>query len=481
MLELYEQEKLDGINFAQSLSIAYTLDLSLLKDETLAEVGKCVAMANKLDQPDLFYMDSILATLGWNLNDDIFLKSEVVAAKNTPVDKPFNKMHNQEDIIGHMTSSRLLDSDYNTSSDDDFEHIAVSSVIYRAWRDEEKKKDIDKTIAEILEGKWKVSMECLFDKFDYGLIKPDGSQIIIARTPETSHLTKYLRAYKGPGVVKDYRIGRVLRNITFCGKGLVDQPGNPYSIIFNSKIKFFGAKASLKELRMNELETAQAELKAIKTELESAKAEAQKVAEAKHQTAIAEKDTVIKEKDEAIANLREDLKKVNQALADAKTNLDNVETIKAEAIKGFESAKAELDKIKSDAAVASRKAALAAIKGMDTERAESLLAKFASASDEMFNELVSTLAGLPPWMDKDKEKDKDEDKKKKDAEAEKKMAECKKDEKEEVKADLAKAELDKHVDGHAEAARTNDAMDSIVKYLSQHSKNKPFETVKEKK
>ena len=234
MLEIFEQEKLDGLGEALAYhSIAYNLDLKQASEEIIAETAKWVATAG-ITQPDLFYMDSILATLGWNLNDDIFLKEEVYPARNTPVDKPFNKMHNQEDIIGHMTSSRLLNSDYKTVDGEEFEHIAVSSVIYTAWRDEKKKLEIDQVIAQILDGKWKVSMECLFNKFDYGVITPEGKQLVVARTPETSYLTKHLKAYKGTGTFQNNRIGRVLRNITFCGKGLVDNPGNPYSIIFNA-------------------------------------------------------------------------------------------------------------------------------------------------------------------------------------------------------------------------------------------------------
>lgn len=479
MLELFEQEIKDGLsNCLANHSIAYTLDITSLKDETLADVKKWVATAS-IEQPDLFYMDSILATLGWNLNDDIFLKDEVFSARNTPVDKPFNKMHVQDDIIGHMTASRLLNSDYQVVEGQEFEHIAVSSVIYRAWRDDKKKEEIEKTIAQILEGKWKVSMECLFNKFDYGLITPEGKQIIVARTPETSYLTKYLRAYKGSGVINNNKIGRVLRNITFCGKGLVDDPGNPYSVIFNKSKKFFGAKASLKELRMNELEMAQAELAKIKAELTSAKAEAQKVAEAKLTAAIAERDEVIKTKNDAIAGLQTDINKLSETLSTTKANLETVESLKSEAVKALEDARAELNKIKTEAVVASRKAALAAIPSVAPERAESLLNKFASASDEMFNELVTTLAGLPPWMKKDEKKEG-----KTEAEMMEEKEKCKKEKEEsdakaaaeaKVVADLAKAELDKDIAGHSTASKTDDALNSIVNFMVSNSKYKSLD------
>lgn len=455
MLTIYEQEIKDGLGEAlASHSVAYTLDIKQADFDVVAETDKWLATAS-LTQPDLFYMDSILATLGWNLNDDIFLKEEVYAAKDTPVDKPFNRMHDQEDIIGHMTASRLLNSDYKNADGEDFEHIAVSSVIYKAWRDDKKKDEIDQVIAEILDGKWKVSMECIFDKFDYGLIKPDGTQIIVARTPETSYLTKYLRAYKGTGVYNNNKVGRVLRNITFCGKGLVDNPGNPYSIIFNANKKFFGAKAShFKEFLMSELEIAQAELAKVKAELDAVRAEAQQAAEAKLKTAVAEREELIRQKDAAISALQADLCKVTESLTKASSTLEITEAAKAEAVANYETIKAELDKIKAETVLAARKNALAGV--VDASRVESLLAKFANASDEQFAELISTFAEMKSCHSKDgKDKcmDDEEDAK----------AKCKT----ETKADLAKAEVDQDIPMVSTAAKTNDAMVAVASYFTE--------------
>jgi hypothetical protein len=462
MIEIFNQEKIDGLEHCLSNnSLAYNLDISPLKDIKFAESKKWTATAN-LEQPDLFYLDSILATLGWNLNDDIFLKDEVIRAKDTPVDKPFNRMHVQEDIIGHMTASRLLDADYNVVSENDFEHIAVSSVIYRAWRDKEKNEEIEKTIAEILDGKWKVSMECLFNKFDYGLITAEGKQIIVERKPETSYLTKYLRAYNGPGIVNNNKIGRVLRDITFCGKGLVDNPGNPYSIIFNKSKKFFGAKASnIKELVMNELETAKAELDKAKAELDSIRLEVQKAAEAKWQAAISEKEAEIKSRDETIASLQADIKKLSENLASTQASIEAIELVKAEAIKGFEAVKAELDKIKAETTLANRRAALSQV--VSADRVESMLEKFSSLSEEQFSELVTTLAGMPPWLkDKEDKKDKTDDEDKDKA----MKTECS------IVVDLAKAEVDTDVAGHTLASKSNDDMKAIVDYMVSKSKYK---------
>ena len=76
-------------------------------------------------------------------------------------------------------------------------------------------------------------MECFFKGFDYGLFNSEtGEYKVLARNEETAFLTKYLRAYGGDGKHQNYKLGRVLRNITFSGKGFVDKPANPDSVIF---------------------------------------------------------------------------------------------------------------------------------------------------------------------------------------------------------------------------------------------------------
>ena len=58
-------------------------------------------------------------------------------------------------------------------------------------------------------------------------------------------MTKFLRAYGGEGEHENYKIGRVLRQITFSGKGFVDRPANPDSIIFNENL--FSEETSLQD------------------------------------------------------------------------------------------------------------------------------------------------------------------------------------------------------------------------------------------
>lgn len=210
----------------------------------LDSILKLKVNAGKIDQ-DLYYIQSILVTSNWNKNDDVFDKAEVWNARHTPSHKPTNLEHDEHEIVGHITANWAIDQD-NRSIDDgssvndlpDVFHIVNGSVIYKAWQDEKLVARTNDLIADIEANKKFVSMECLFAGFDYAMITPEGEYKIIERNEDTAFLTKYLRAYRGTGVYEGAKLGRVLRNIIFSGKGFVDKPANPNSIIFN-KENFF--------------------------------------------------------------------------------------------------------------------------------------------------------------------------------------------------------------------------------------------------
>jgi hypothetical protein len=84
-------------------------------------------------------------------------------------------------------------------------------------------------------------MECGFNSFGYALRIPGESKInLIPRNNETSWLTKYLRQYKGKGIVEingqKYEIGRWIRNLYFSGVAFTENPANPESILFEDYI-----------------------------------------------------------------------------------------------------------------------------------------------------------------------------------------------------------------------------------------------------
>ena len=142
-----------------------------------------------------------------------------------------------------------------------------------------------------------------FNNFDYGLIdKASGTYKILDRNHDTAYLTKYLRAYGGMGEFENYKIGRVLRNITFSGKGFVDKPANEESIIFtknnmlpekneeNEKIGVFDNQTRSHLMETDIMAENKQETEQVSEDLEAAKAElSQKVEALEVQIAEGEK------------------------------------------------------------------------------------------------------------------------------------------------------------------------------------------------
>lgn len=391
-MNVFKSEIEDGISeqVAKANSIAFTSTISV-KELPQEALEKALAMQfQPITQIDLFYYESILVSTGWNKNDDVFDIREVVKARNTPSNKPVNYMHNEKDIIGHMTSSILMSegkilpdtiNEYPATLD-----VIVGSVLYKYWEDQEQRERINKLIAEIVDDKWCVSMECIFPHFDYAIVTPNGEQKVVARNEETAFLSKYLKVFGGKGEYKGYRVGRLLRDFTFSGKGIVDNPANPRSKITDKAESFYGAAASIQDIGLDsqeekemskEIETVAKseydslveELKALKT---TAAEQAKKEIDDKIKSISAEVDAhkeIIVQKDSTIASL-------NEQLTAAKSELETV--------------KKELQTEKLNVVKASRLAKLLE-KGVSEDKAKSLVDKFASVSEELFTELVDAI------------------------------------------------------------------------------------------
>ncbi|AMV29392.1 hypothetical protein VT84_33670 [Gemmata sp. SH-PL17] len=187
---------------------------------------------------DLHHLSTVLVTVGWNRNDDVFDRAETWAARHTPTDKQLNYEHDDRQIVGHVTANHVTDTEGRTIPDDTSPgnlpakfHLVTAGVLYKHWQTPELQARMDALIAEIAQGKWFVSMECRFAGFDYCLKDASGGARVVARNEGTAFLSKHLRAYGGSGRYGEKRVGRVLRNIVFTGKGLVRNPANPESVI----------------------------------------------------------------------------------------------------------------------------------------------------------------------------------------------------------------------------------------------------------
>lgn len=422
-MKVFKYEILDGLaaSVQAQASIAYcspailsTTDNCKLSHDI---VQKIKASSANQKQIDLYYIKSVLVSTGWNKNDDVFSTEATWAARSTPEDKQFNFMHNENDIIGHITGSYVIDRNGNAIANDSNEipqefDIITEAVLYNSWTNPDNRERMNKIIAEIEEGKWFVSMECLFAGFDYALISPDGSHKVVARNDDSSFLTKHLRAYGGTGQYEDYKIGRSLRDISFSGKGLVSKPANPRSVILDASKAFSINEQSSSILNQGEkdmsdtntVEQQEVAVKAteqVSSDTPTTSSPEINVAELQQSLSTVEQANktlteAVAEKDQAIQNLKD-------ALAAKEAELNDVT--------------AEMHKMKKKEKMAMRKASLIQA-GFDDAEAEQSLALYDNLEDSAFEAIVAVykkkMAKMTP---KEEMMMKEEEKESKDSKA----------------------------------------------------------------
>lgn len=269
-MKVFKYEKELGLE-EQILSQGSTsIVLDAFSSADNVKMNKAVAASILPDRPptsDLMSVAAILVSTTWNLNDDIFSPKETWGARHTPYMKPANKGHlgresvNVNSTFGVIASTIPLDKDLdviNQFSDDEipgYFHLMVNIFLWERYFPKQCKEIKEKLAV----GQMFVSMECFFDSFDYGLKSVDNEIIVVPRDDNSSWMSKYLRVNKGPGILKiddkEYRIGRLLREITFSGVGFVEKPANPESIIFKDYISFASngenSNISFSELKNN--------------------------------------------------------------------------------------------------------------------------------------------------------------------------------------------------------------------------------------
>lgn len=450
---IYSAEKKDGLESLLSKQHTIASLCPVFSDEKLPEETVAFlrdneaknlssAIASEVESFDLHRIYTILVTVGWNLNDDVFTAAEVWNARHSPEDKPFNLSHNPRHIIGHITNCVAVDENYKVIPDDTAVedlpskfHLLTSAVLYKhiKSRDESLEKETKELIASIAKGDWYVSMECLFSDFDYAIATASGVQKTIARNQDSAWLTKHLRVNKGTGDIDGNKIGRSLKNITFSGKGLVENPGNPESFVFNNVEQFKGAFASVNEIIGDENMSATAPDMVSKADFALAQ---QEIADLRKRLEAA-KETEVKEK---IASVEKTVAARDEEIKSLKTELDNAKASKKEVEGSLTSAKAELDETKKKLAEAESKLeanrlevtkanriSMLVDKGVDKAEAEKLVAAAAALSDDMFAMIVTTQAQLVEANKKLAALDKKPEEKKPDGKADAKKAEDKLD------------------------------------------------------
>lgn len=390
-----------------------------------ADSRPLTSTATNLDQPDLFYLESVFVTagyqidedrklpVGWNRNDEFFEPVDVWMARTTPEDKPLNLNHNCADLVGHITEVFAEDLDGNviTAKDDiapaNF-NLVTKGVLYKVWwtgkeHDEKKEQLVASIIEEIPDNKWMVSMECLFSKFDYALLNKDGSVEIVKRTKATAHMTKALRVVnpKADGFYNGRRIARVPRDMTFSGKGLVANPANPKSIIRaeTSSATIIEDKTNEKRSAVYEKPTTSTNVEQKKMEIEALKAE---LATAK--AALAEANTKNREAEEKrVADLTKELDTLKQAKASLETAVeatgkqakeasDKLIAEKNELTNSLAQVQKELADMRLEKTKAERVGKVIDDLKLEKAKAETLVESLVALSSEQFDSHIQLLA-----------------------------------------------------------------------------------------
>ena len=419
---------------AKSKNAFKPLNKNLLKD--------IKAIAGQKDK-DVFRTFSILVSTSWNKNDDVFSQDEVWAAKETPTYKPANLEHDEKKIVGGIIGTWPVDDEYNlidpnVSLDElpEVYHLLVSSVIYNQWQDPEYKSRAEELIKKIEDGQMFVSMECVFSGFDYAVVAPNDDNHIVARTNDTAFLSRHLRAYGGTGEYQGHKVGRLLKNITFSGKGFVEKPANPDSIIFDRETAFDFTNASIaknlfsynngvsvkvgndefsetnsqenldmsNDILNDQIQELKESLAAIKAENKELNAQVAEANVGKWENQVAE----LKEQLETLTN---ELGSANESLSAASVQIEELEATLASETEARSKAEDLVKTMEDEKTQAGRTAQLIEA-GLSEEEALAKIEVFADLSDEQFEALAEAITVAKPFRAEVKKHDEEEDKEK---------------------------------------------------------------------
>lgn len=215
-------------------------------EETVAlrkEVASVIPLPDVNErQPDLAYFTSRFVSSGTNLNYAHFMSSELVKARKTIVAKAVDVEHSEDEIIGHIYACEFTDKDGKrldihemasldvTKLDAQDMHVEIASVVY--------KTRFPSLAKEIKNGEWKVSMEAYYTSFDIlvggTILTAEEAQLMGFDVANESLYGKAARIVKADEVIDQGKVAKVLRGICFSGVGIVKNPANKPSIVFEA-------------------------------------------------------------------------------------------------------------------------------------------------------------------------------------------------------------------------------------------------------
>ena len=502
---IFDAEREDGLEeqISSQASLAY---VSQLCPADLAEDNKSFKPLNKdlLEDiratagdkdGDVYRTFSILVSTSWNKNDDVFAKNEVWASRKTPTYKPANLDHDEKQIVGGIIGTWPVDSEYKLLAEDsdpdslpDTYHLLVSSVIYNQWQDPDYQTRAEDLINKIKDGQMFVSMECLFRGFDYAIVSPDNKNHIIARSEETAFLSKYLRAYGGTGQYEDHKVGRLLKNITFSGKGFVERPANPDSIIFDKDSSFdftnasrtknlfscdngvsikvgndvFSETNSQENLDMSN-DILNDQIQELKEALANVKNENKELSVKVAEANIGKWEDQVAEYKQQVETISSTLTETSEELSGTQAKIEELEESLATESEARTAAEGLIKEMESEKSLVERKSQLIEA-GLSEEEALAKLEVFGSLSDEQFEAVAETIkeaAGENPFLKKKKEED--EEKKKAETKSSAESDDAEANEPKDTSEEEAEAEEAEAVDEEVlETAAVEEAVDMSV-------------------
>jgi len=211
--------------------------------EELMKEAAAIVDFPKNKTPDMLFFSGCFVSSGQNLNDAFFLPSEMVKARHTIDNKALDIEHEEENIIGHIYSSVFVDQNGKKLNAEDLAELSddvlnkmdidimIAGIIY--------KSRFPKLADEVAGGKWKLSMETYYQGYDVKI----GDVILSQKEAEalgianSEVLGKFARIIKRGKELAAGAIARVLKDLMFSGCGLVKQPANPRSLIFETAKK----------------------------------------------------------------------------------------------------------------------------------------------------------------------------------------------------------------------------------------------------
>lgn len=239
-------------------------DLSSSRKKEIA--AKLDLPDNEDNQKDLMFMSAILVSTGTNKNGAHFLGSELIKARKTIAQKPLNIEHQERAIIGHISEWLYMDQSGKILDDEELYKSVVNTEGSEHHDEGKMKENCEKLdamdmdigiicavykdrfpeVAEDIEmGRYKVSMECYYESFDVKV----GDFILprdMAKDADLSEMSKnnidpslipQIRSVASGKSLGNIMVSRVLRDIHFCGVGIVENPANVRSLILEAAKK----------------------------------------------------------------------------------------------------------------------------------------------------------------------------------------------------------------------------------------------------